>query len=165
MSAVGEKRTIGAGSLFVDPDRYQKVEEPHRVESLSRGVFTSLYDRKLENPDLKLKSEESIALLKEGLVLTEKGAQEAAGKNLVILLGNTDSGKSTLGNYLLKCPLERKWAKELGIVGTIGKVVVVPNGSSERLKICHTRKSSSCFIQIVQDDQGRHPTLTLSCKK
>ena len=47
---------------------------------------------------------------------------------MVIVIGNTGAGKSTLVNYLLGCDMIQKTPKELGIKG-LQKLVVVKSKS------------------------------------
>lgn len=63
-------------------------------------LLKKTYDERKINEKIELFN----YLLKEG----EKAAKEARGKDIVIFMGNTDSGKSTLINFLFGCQMIMK---------------------------------------------------------
>lgn len=115
-----------------------------------------LLERKLNDPSVKLKPDESIAVLSECIRQGEKETQKAVGKDLIIFIGNTQSGKSTLVNYLYGCEMEGKTPKELGITSLAGKLIVVKSTSrlKEIMPIGHSKKSMTFMPNIETDQQG-----------
>lgn len=115
-----------------------------------------ILDRKLDDPSFKLSADESIALLSQCMNLGEREAQNAVGKELVVFIGNTQAGKSTLVNYLYGCEMEGKTPKELGITGFHGKLIVVKPTSplKEIMPIGHSKKSMTFMPKIETDHQG-----------
>lgn len=139
-----------------------KEKKAHRVAVplIDERREASLVKLKLENPATQLKPEESIALLMDCLRLGVAAAERADGKDLVVFIGNTGSGKSTFGNYLSGCEMVRKEAKLLGLA-ELGKVVIVKGKGEggpidEIMPIGHTRNSMTFLPEIAEDSSGSH---------
>ena len=114
-----------------------------------------LLKKKLADPTYSLNESESIALLMSCVSNGVKNAKKIAGKDAVIVLGNTGAGKSTFVNYLLGCDMIQKTPKELGIKG-LKKVVVVKSKSEggrcdEIMPIGHSKTSKTFMPQIATD--------------
>ncbi len=108
---------------------------------------------KLKNPGKVLSMEQSLEVLSNCLDMGEERSEEARGKDLVMFIGNTGSGKSTAINYLTGCDLERISKKKAGLEGT-GKIVRVKEGSSkpELMRIGHSNVSETFLPDIKSDE-------------
>lgn len=105
------------------PSPVSKSTKPPSVLSTD---IAFLLNSKLENPHFKLTSEQSLAVLAECLgrnnALVDKVQKE---EEVVIFLGNTGAGKSTLVNYLCGCAFEAVSPKKLGILHPDPSVIIV----------------------------------------
>lgn len=120
--------------------------------------FESLLKKKLETPELALSPEESISLLMGCIDWGAREACQAMGEELVMVIGNTGSGKSTFVNYLAGCSMQRVNAESIGITG-LGKIVIVKPTSKggkldEIMAIGHTTKSMTFMPEIASVGQG-----------
>lgn len=108
-----------------------------------------LLNEKLENSGKSLSSEESIALLMECMNRGEVAAQKGQGQELVVFIGNTGAGKSTLVNYLYGCDME-----VIDCEQTLeGRAIAVkPRSKGGKydpvMEIGHTKKSKTFMPQI-----------------
>ena len=120
--------------------------------------FESLLKRKLQNPNVKLSSDESIFLLDECIKKGEIQAAKADHKELTVFIGNTGSGKSTMINYLYGCKMQRIVPSALGINGLEKIVVVKPVSTGgtvdEIMPIGHLKQSMTFMPQIETDKAG-----------
>jgi len=120
----------------------EKKEEGDHVLELPEIVL-----RKLENAALSLSEEDSLkvllACIQYGLVKARKGED----KELLMVIGNTGAGKSTLINYLHGCKFQmvRKGSKRIVCVSADSQV-------SEMMKIGHTNQSMT-FIPDLEVDE------------
>lgn len=110
----------------------------------------------LKNSKLQLNSDESIALLTHCIALGKQQVCKAQGKDLVVFIGNTGAGKSTLVNYLCGCTMQRVPPKTVEAQG-LNKVVVVTSVAQggaldEVMKIGHNAFSMTFIPQI--ESQG-----------
>lgn len=119
----------------------------------------SILRAKLEDKNYQLTSEQSLALLMECINRGEREAVQATGKELVMVIGNTGAGKSTLVNYLSGCTMQRVNPRDLRIASLANTVVVVKPKSkggnrNEVMAIGHTEKSMTFIPEIVSVEQG-----------
>lgn len=143
----------------------QKKELPpfkQIVESCTPPVISAeetegrrLLEAKLAGSSAELSPEESMTLLMECLRLGNIEAEKARGKDLVVLAGNTEVGKSTFINFACGCEMESKPARELGI-NIAGKRIVVKKGSAvpELMPIGHSRQSMTFIPKLATDAKG-----------
>ena len=66
-----------------------------------------LVQRKLTNPNAQMSAEQKLGLLMHSIDMGEAAASKAEGKDVVMWVGNTGSGKSTNINILHKCTMKR----------------------------------------------------------
>jgi energy-coupling factor transporter ATP-binding protein EcfA2 len=142
---------IRTDSNFMD---IEEIPDSPSVQNINPEI---LLDIKLKNSDFQLTTDESIDLLTHCILLGEQEAENAKEQELIVVIGNAGSGKSTLVNYLYGCKMKRVKPQDLGITG-LEKVVVVDNTSEdtskEIMQIGHTRKSNTFMPQIATDQNG-----------
>ena len=114
--------------------------------------IASITREKLNNPDRALSVDESIEVLKNCLVMGRKHAQSARGKDLLVFIGNTGSGKSTTVNYLAGCEMEYIDMEDLGLEGE-GEIVRVSDSSAKQalMPIGYTNVSKT-FVPTLYAD-------------
>ena len=115
----------------------------------------ALLAKKLADPMCALSESESISLLTLCVSDGAENSKQIAGKEAVIVIGNTGAGKSTFVNYLLGCEMIQKTPKELGIKG-LKKLVVVRSkleggACDEVMPIGHDKTSKTFMPQIASD--------------
>ena len=116
-----------------------------------------ILNTKLNNPHAELTSKQSISLVNHCATLGEQNAVQAAGKEVLMVLGNTGTGKSTLLNCLLGCEMKLVKPKELGLLGVKKVVVVDPKSTRpEVVTIGHGKQSHTFMPQIVPDLDHTH---------
>jgi energy-coupling factor transporter ATP-binding protein EcfA2 len=151
------------GQERIEEAARQKEEEERRAEAVRQEQAQEakvLLSKKLANPNHTLSDQESIVLLTSCVSDGVENAKQVAGKEAVIVIGNTGAGKSTFVNYLLGCEMMQKTPKELGIKG-LGKVVVVKSKSEggrcdEIMPIGHSKTSKTFIPQIAVDPIHAH---------
>jgi energy-coupling factor transporter ATP-binding protein EcfA2 len=116
-----------------------------------------ILNQKLNNPQEELTPNQSIALVNHCAMLGEQNAAPAANKEVLMVLGNTGTGKSTTLNYLMGCEMKLAKLSELGLKG-VKKVVVVNPASirPEVMSIGHGRRSHTFMPQIVPDPDNNN---------
>ena len=116
-----------------------------------------ILNTKLNNPHAELTSKQSISLVNHCATLGEQNAVQAAGKEVLMVLGNTGTGKSTLLNCLLGCEMKLVKPRELGLLGVKKVVVVDPKSTRpEVVTIGHGKQSHTFMPQIVPDLDHTH---------
>jgi hypothetical protein len=127
-----------------------------RQVSLPAFNVHDLLLRKLADPKHRVRAEESIALLAECIKQGEAEAKKAEKQNLVVIIGNTGAGKSTLANALCGCTMQRVNPKKIGMTGFDPLVIVKPTTEGghrdEIMPIGHTRNSMTFMPQLVSMD-------------
>jgi hypothetical protein len=127
-----------------------------RTDSLSDSC--PLIKLKLENPDRELTKLEQIELLSACMRIGRVQAKIASGKDVVVVIGNTGAGKSTLVNYLAGCKIVLKKAKDVGQAGVLTGKVMVVKGTADKgprdeiMKIGHSKKSQTFVPEIATVD-------------
>ena len=107
---------------------------------------------RLRDPEAVLTPNQSITLLNHCAELGEQRAATAAEKTVSIFAGNTGAGKSTTLNALLGCQMRAVRSRELGLPGTIRRIVVVdPASPREEVMLIGHGMSQTFMPQIVQD--------------
>lgn len=127
---------------------YSQEEIDHMI---NLGV-TPLVLNRLIQKNLELTVQESIACLQNCIQMGQKDALKAKGSDLLLVLGNTGSGKSTTVNYLHGCTMEQKRER--------GKKTVFVKGESDIKEIARIGhgKQSKTFIPNVM--RSEHTGLT-----
>jgi energy-coupling factor transporter ATP-binding protein EcfA2 len=117
----------------------------------------ALLDAKLANPKEELSAADSVTLVNYCASLGAQSAAQVAGKEVVAVVGNTGSGKSTFLNYLLGCKMQLKNPRELGLPGMYNVAIVDESGPRrEIMKIGHGGNSKTFMPQLATDlsDEG-----------
>ena len=106
---------------------------------------------KLADPNRKLSTTESISLIEHCAQLGEQNADDANNKEVVLVLGNTGTGKSTLLNCLLGCEMKLVKPSELNLTGA--KKVVIADHESTRAGIMPIgHEDSKTFMPQIAPD-------------
>ncbi len=121
-----------------------------------------LREQMQQNTSYSLTPADRIALLDMYVSKGVRNAQQMAGKDAIVVIGNTGAGKSTLLNYLIGCRMARitrREAIELGIRvrNAVEEVVVVSEDSPqpEVMRIGHENVSEMFLPEIVYDSGNR----------
>jgi hypothetical protein len=87
----------------------RKAEEKEREEQLPPLVW-----KKLRDPNCKLDVDEQIECLDACIKYGEAQADNAKDRDLLMVIGNTGAGKSTMVNFIAGCTMERVTRKKAG---------------------------------------------------
>jgi energy-coupling factor transporter ATP-binding protein EcfA2 len=113
-----------------------------------------ILNTKLNNPQAELTPNQSISLVNYCATLGEQNAAPAANKEVLMVLGNTGTGKSTAVNYLLGCEMKSaldEFGEEI--------IVVAPESiRPEVMPIGHGDQSHTFMPQIVPDPDNNDQT-------
>ena len=112
--------------------------------------------QKLDDPSLSLDIEEKIECLSSCVRVGREQAQKAKDRNLLMVIGNTGAGKSTLVNYLAGCQMEMIKRGDAGLTTDKRKKIarVAPSSPvKEVMGIGHDNKSAT-FLPAVHDDES-----------
>ena len=143
--------------LIINNPNFQK--DNIKIRRLSTKDYSSLIQQKLKNPHQEFSLEDSIGLLLQCIRNGDLETNKAKGKESVIFIGNTGSGKSTTINYLYGCTMESKDPEELKIEGFENVIVVKPTQSGgsldELMPIGHTKQSMTFMPQIETDQKNK----------
>ncbi len=140
--------------LFLGTILLGSCSQPHQL-----GVAENpqdILDAKLANPNQKLSTQDSIALMQYCTELGQQNAAATTDKEAVTILGGTGAGKSTSVNYWIGCDMVLKTMKELeemGIEDMLENALIV-HPDSERpgvASIGHGGGSHTFVPQIIQD--------------
>ena len=103
--------------------------------------------RKLDDAGLVLSEDESLEVLLSCIQYGQAKARRGEGKDLLMVIGNTGAGKSTLINFIHGCDMERVKVDHK-------KVVRVRHDSAveEMMKIGHDNRSMT-FVPDLNDDE------------
>lgn len=78
------------------------------LSATDSSTWPPIVKRKLENPQITLKLEDSIEVLVTCTRIGEERAAKAKGRNVLMVIGNTGAGKSTFINYACGCLMTRQ---------------------------------------------------------
>ena len=81
--------------------------DPNEMYDEADREVWELVQRKLTNANSQMRSEQNLAVLMHCIDMGEAAAGKAEGKAIVILVGNTGSGKSTFVNILHDCKMKQ----------------------------------------------------------
>ena len=153
------------------------------VESIQSATYRLGFDsdddsfiqRKIQEPNLTLDTMQQLQCLMSCVGLGQKQAFKATDKDIVIFVGNTGAGKSTIINYLHGCEFERvkgdqiqhlnnsvapddngeSPAKEIPVLVTKKKIYHVKPSSvrEEIVRMGHTNQSMT-YIPEIQTDEN-----------
>ncbi len=143
----GDKK--GRSCVEAIKEREAQKGEDHLWKDLTLEPLTKA---KLEDPSTILSVDESIGVIYDCIQAGKQRAAEARGKDLVVFLGNTGSGKSTTINYLAGCEMEYVDMEEIGLEGE-GEIARVREGSVKKplMQIGHQNKSMTFMPTLVTD--------------
>src|SRR3569623_1532697 len=116
-----------------------------------------LLNMKLANPDQELSATQSISLINHCAQLGERNTVPTASREVVMVMGNTGTGKSTTINALMGCQMKLVKPRELNLPGT-KKIVIVDPASplNEIMPIGHGHGSKTFLPQIASDPNHTH---------
>ena len=145
---------VGLSTLFYE----RPIVRHPLLGNIQKQSIEILLRKKLSDRSFNLKREESLALLFQCIEKGKLEAEKAKSQEIIVVIGNTGSGKSTLVNYLFGCSMVRKSPKQLGLTG-LDKLVVVKSkragGSNDEIvQIGHAKTSMTFIPHIVGDEQG-----------
>ena len=125
------------------------------MDDLSEGGMPDVVFRKLNDPGLKLSVDERLECLQGCIAAGECRAAKGDGCNMVMVIGNTGAGKSTLVNFLHGCVMES--VRLDSEQGRKKKVVRVSADSEvkELMEIGHTNRSMTFIPDVERAPDGR----------
>jgi len=96
------------GKAALNPELMKGVEglSHEEMEHLAEQRLPEVVFRKLQDSHLSLSNEEQIQCLTGCIAVGAARARQARGKHVIMFIGNTGAGKSTLVNYLHGCAME-----------------------------------------------------------
>jgi hypothetical protein len=114
----------------------------------ARGAV--LLQQKMHNPLLVLSTEESLDVTLAGMQCGVMAREQAKGKELLMVIGNTGVGKSLFVNYLHGCQIDRA-----ALPGSLKKVMAVSEGSAckEITQVGHRNQSMTFIPQLAADER------------
>ena len=145
-------RTVIESSQRCSTDTRQQVsgEVVNKEEILLSPQ--ELLDTKLSNPHKELNPTQSITLLNHCAELGEQNVAQVAGKEVVMVMGNTGTGKSTTINALMGCQMRvdhDEFEQEV--------IIVDPQSPlQEIMPIGHGLRSQTFLPQIAPDPMHSH---------
>ena len=138
--------------------RFREGGKEYHPSNHELDVLPDIALRKLENPQLQLSADQQLEVLEACIAAGKQQAVRATDKQLVMVIGNTGAGKSTLVNYLHGCQMELH--KSTDDKGKKKKVIRVREDSNPRelMVIGHTNKSATFMPKV----DGGDDTLTFA---
>jgi len=111
---------------------------------------------KLRNPNLKLTVDQQIECLDTCIKFGEVEAAKAEGRDILMVIGNTGAGKSTMVNFIAGCTMERVTRKKAGLTGGNLKQKIVRTAADsarkEVMKIGHSNQSQTFTPDVAHDN-------------
>ena len=111
---------------------------------------------KLRNPNLKLTVDQQIECLDTCIQYGAAEAAKAEGRDLLMVIGNTGAGKSTMVNFIAGCTMERVTRKKAGLTGGNLKQKIVRTAADsarkEVMKIGHSNQSQTFTPDVAHDN-------------
>ena len=129
---------------FIETSSFQE----NLVKDSKKIDYSSIRVEKLKNPKKELSIEDSIGLLIDCISQGQIEAKKAHEKDVIIFIGNTGAGKSTMVNFLYGCEMQEQSAKELQL--KLLEPVITVKGK-ELMPIGHTKQSKTFMPQIEND--------------
>ena len=138
-SSSSRQKFLTGIALFSLAVLYEKEQTVFSEKDIAKGPKDSHELKDIDRQEL-------LALMNQGYA----GLSKKMDKDLVLVVGNSDSGKTTAVCYLMGCEMEKKW-----IPGKGNRVVVKQYKGKESVpKIGHTRESETFYAQIVKGEFG-----------
>ena len=166
-----------AATLATEIEAKPRNKKPKRSRGKRRpSKIPPLVQEVLKNPQKRLSAEERINILSTCMLMGKEQAEDAKDEDVVMVIGNTGAGKSTLVNFLHGCQMEQIRLKvpavEDGVVKAAGskhaakkkrgkrkakgeKVVQVKLDSDppELMRIGHSNVSETFVPEVQVDDE------------
>lgn len=118
-----------------------------------------ILDRRFNDQDTVLNPNQSITLPNHCAKLSEKSAESAAEKAVVVFLGSTGVRESTALNALMGCHMRVVSTKELGLIDTANVVTVDPKiPRDEVMPIGRSNRLQAFMPQVAHDSNNVNKT-------
>ena len=143
--------------LQIDPEQRASAQDLIRDENPvahddGAEAMSPLVRQKLEDPNLDLTMDQSLECLDSCIKMGEAAVHKTKGKQVLAVIGNTGSGKSTLINFLHGCDMETTKVEISGQTKTV--VGVKPDSDIPTLmEIGHSNLSKTFLPDVGCGDR------------